>query len=194
VAADAAPFDSASPRLGWIRFELASFASEEFWAIINEMGHRFCVAVVGPGDDASPDAIESAAAVGKLIAEHGWALLSGGRDAGVMRAATRSAARAGGVTIGILPGSDRRDAAPDLTVALPTGLGEARNAILVTAADAIVACGMSPGTASEVALALRAHKPTVLVRPAPESAAFFAGAHHAATPEDAVAWVAVQLG
>lgn len=138
--------------------------------------------------------METAAVVGRLIAERGWVLLSGGRDAGVMRAATQGAAQAGGLTIGILPGADRRDAAPELTVALSTGLGEARNAVLVTAADAVIACGMSPGTASEVALALRAGKPTVLVRPTPESATFFATAHRAGSPQDAVAWVAAKLG
>jgi uncharacterized protein (TIGR00725 family) len=158
------------------------------------MPTRLSIAIIGPGDDAATDDVECAAAVGRLVAERGWIVLTGGRNAGVMRAATQGAARAGGLTIGILPGADRRDAAPDLTVALPTALGEARNAVLVTAADGVIACGMSPGTASEVALALRARKPTVLVRPAPESAAFFASAHHEPTPEGAVAWIAARLG
>lgn len=158
------------------------------------MSPRTCIAVVGPGDEASPAPIESAEAVGRLVAARGWVLLSGGRNAGVMRAAVHGAASAGGLTIGILPAADKREAAPDLAIALPTGLGEARNVVLVTAADAVIACGMSPGTASEVALALRAGKPTSLVMPSPESAAFFARAHHASSPEDAIAWVASQLG
>ena len=157
---------------------------------------RICIAVVGPGEDASRGAVEDATALGRLIAARGWVTLTGGRDAGVMRAATRGAAEAGGVTVGILPDANKHDAAPDLAIALATGLGEARNAVLVTAADAVIACGMNPGTASEVALAVRAQKPTVLVRPTAEAAAFVgqiagpAPVYIAETPEAAVDWVA----
>jgi len=157
---------------------------------------RFCIAVVGPGENATASAIEDAAGIGRLAAEQGWVVLTGGRDAGVMRAATEAAARAGGLTIGILPGADHTGAAPHLTIALATGLGEARNAVLVTAADAVIACGMNPGTASEVALALRAKKPTILVRPSAETAAFFAdfGAVTAKTPRDAIDLIAARIG
>ena len=157
---------------------------------------RTCIAVIGPGEGASTDAVADASAIGKLIAERGWVTLTGGRAAGVMAAATRGATDAGGLTIGILPAADKRDASSDLAIALPTGLGEARNAVLVTAADAIIACGMNPGTASEVALALRAGKPTVLVRPSLEAAAFFEGLAREAPlyvtslPSAAVDWVA----
>ena len=95
---------------------------------------RICIAVVGPGENASREAIADAAAIGKLIAQSGWVTITGGRAAGVMDAATRGAADAGGLTIGILPSTDKRDAAGDLSIALATGLGEARNAVLVTAA------------------------------------------------------------
>jgi hypothetical protein len=160
---------------------------------------RRCVAVVGPGEGASADAVADAEAVGRLLAERGWVTLCGGRDAGVMAAAARGAAAVGGLAIGLLPGADRAHAAPALTVALPTGLGEARNAVLVAAADAVVGCGLNPGTASELALALRAAKPTALVRPAPDAAAFLASLAGgaplaaAATPDEAVAWVAARL-
>ena len=155
---------------------------------------RTCIAVLGPGENATNDAIADATAIGKLIAEHGWVILTGGRAAGVMAAATRGAADAGGLTIGILPDAHKRDAAHELSIALPTGLGEARNAVLVTAADAVIACGMNPGTASEVALALRARKPTVLVRPDTETAAFYSKLGGAALylspdPVDAIAWL-----
>jgi len=116
-----------------------------------------------------------------------------------MDAAARGARDGGGPSIGILPGADRHDASLHLTVALPTGLGEARNAVLVTAADALVVCGMNPGTASELALALRARKPTVLVRPSDEVTAFVASlgadgpVEVAAAPSEAVDWVARQL-
>ena len=160
---------------------------------------RPCIAVIGPGDDAPVSATTDAAAVGRLVAERGWVLLCGGRAAGVMDAAARGARDGGGPSIGILPGADRHDASLHLTVALPTGLGEARNAVLVAAADALVVCGMNPGTASELALALRARKPTVLVRPSDEVTAFVAslGADGpvdvAAAPSEAVDWIARQL-
>ena len=155
---------------------------------------RICIAVVGPGERATSDDIADASAVGKLIAQSGWVTITGGLAAGVMAAATRGAADAGGLTIGILPGADKRDAAPDLSIALDTGLGEARNAVLITAADAVVACGMSSGTASELSLALRAAKPTVLVRPHAETVAFFekfggATLYVAPDPVDAVTWL-----
>jgi len=156
---------------------------------------RICIAVVGPGENASKEAIADASTIGKLIAEQDWVTLTGGRAAGVMEAATRGAASAGGLTIGILPSADKRDAPDELAIALPTGLGEARNAVLVTAADAVVACGMSPGTASEVALSLRAGKPTVLVRQSAETVTFFtairaATLYVAQDPTDAVSWLA----
>ena len=163
-------------------------------------GPRRCVAVVGPGENASEDAVRDAETVGRLVAEHGWVVLCGGRAAGVMAAAARGAAAAGGIAIGLLPGSDAREAAPALTIALPTGLGEARNAVLVTAADAVIACGMNPGTASEVALALRARKPVALVSAADPTARFFrelggdALLHVASSPEEAVRWVANMVG
>src|SRR6185503_10980008 len=153
------------------------------------------VAVVGPGEGASDQAIDDARAVAKLLAERGWTILCGGRAAGVMAAAARGASEAGGISVGILPDSDRRAAAPELTIALPTGLGEARNAVLVSCADAVVGCGMNPGSPSEIALALRARKPTVLVRTNAAVASFFDSLHHdaalfvAATPSEAVAWL-----
>lgn len=139
------------------------------------------VAIVGPGEDASDAALEDAAAVARGIATRGWTALTGGRAAGVMGAAARAASDAGGVVVGLLPGTTRDDAAPELTIALPTGLGEARNAVIATAADAIVVCGMNPGTASEAALAIRARKPIVFVRADDATTAFFRAFAAAAT-------------
>jgi uncharacterized protein (TIGR00725 family) len=156
------------------------------------------VAIVGPGEQAAPADVEAAREVGALVAAHGWVTLTGGRDAGVMGAAAQGARASGGTVLGLLPGSDRSGASEALTVALPTGLGEARNAVLVTAADAVIACGISPGTLSEIALALRAERPTVLVNPEPAvSAALLALApgsvRIADSAEDAVEWVAQRL-
>ena len=77
---------------------------------------------------------------------------------GVMEAACRGAKEAGGTTVGILPGADRAAANPFVDVAIPTGLGEARNALVVRAADAVIAIGGGYGTLSEIALALKARQ------------------------------------
>jgi uncharacterized protein (TIGR00725 family) len=98
--------------------------------------------------------------VGRLIAERGAVLVCGGLG-GAMKAACRGAQEAGGVTVGILPGTDRSAANAYVDVALPTGLGQARNALVVHAADVLIAIGGGYGTLSEVALALRAGKPVV---------------------------------
>ena len=80
---------------------------------------------------------------------------------GVMESACRGARSVGGLTLGILPGRDRRDANAFVEVAVPTGLGEARNALVVRAADAVVAIGGAYGTLSEIALALKGGTPVV---------------------------------
>lgn len=153
------------------------------------------VAVVGPGDGATARDIADARSVGAICAARGWIVLTGGRNAGVMAAAAEGASSSGGVSIGLLPGADRNDAAPSLTVSLPTGLGEARNAVLVTAADAVIACGMSAGTLSEIALAIQARRPIALLG---ADAALLAGLAHggvltADSPEAAVEWIEGEL-
>ena len=111
------------------------------------------VAVVGPGDatDAQRDAAE---AVGRALAQAGAIVVTGGLG-GVMEAACRGARDAGGLTVGILPGHDRAAANPAVRLAIPTGLGELRNGLVVRSADAVVAVGGAYGTLSEVALALK---------------------------------------
>jgi uncharacterized protein (TIGR00725 family) len=89
-------------------------------------------------------------------------LICGGLG-GVMEAACRGAKTAGGTTVGILPGHDRAQANEHVDVALATGLGEARNALVVRAADALVAVGGEYGTLSEIALALKTGKPVVAI-------------------------------
>jgi uncharacterized protein (TIGR00725 family) len=95
--------------------------------------------------------------VGRLVAQRGAVVVCGGLG-GAMEAACRGAKQADGLTVGILPGSDRSAANPFVDVALPTGLGEARNALVVGAADVVIAVGRGYGTLSEIALALRAGK------------------------------------
>jgi uncharacterized protein (TIGR00725 family) len=98
--------------------------------------------------------------VGRLLAEAGAIVVCGGLG-GVMDAAARGASAGGGVSVGLLPGDDRLGASEHLTVALPTGMGEMRNALIVRAADAVVAIGGEWGTLSEIAFAMRTGKPVV---------------------------------
>jgi len=112
------------------------------------------IAVVGPATCSEKQA-DLAEAIGRTIAERGAILVCGGRG-GVMEAACRGAASAGGTTVGILPGTDVGEGNAYLTVALPTGLGEARNALVARAGQAMIAIGGSYGTLSEIALALKA--------------------------------------
>jgi uncharacterized protein (TIGR00725 family) len=117
------------------------------------------VAVVGPGS-AGEDELAAAEEAGRLIAARGALLVCGGLG-GVMEAACRGAHEAGGTTLGLLPGDDRREANEFVDIAVPTGLGEGRNALVVRVADAVVAIGGGYGTLSEIALALRAGKPVI---------------------------------
>jgi uncharacterized protein (TIGR00725 family) len=117
------------------------------------------VAVVGPGA-ASPEREAVAEEVGRLLARRGAVVVCGGLG-GVMEAACRGASREGGTTVGVLPGLDRGAANPFVSVAVATGLGEARNALVVRAADALIAVGGAYGTLSEIALALKAGKPVI---------------------------------
>jgi len=117
------------------------------------------VAVVGPAD-ASAEVEAQAEAVGAALAGAGALLVCGGLE-GTMAAACRGAKAGGGTTLGILPGADRAAANPWVDVAVPTGLGEARNALVVRAADAVVALAGGYGTLSEIALALQLGRPVV---------------------------------
>ena len=117
------------------------------------------VAVVG-GSTAAVEVCQVAEDVGRELARNGAVVVCGGLG-GVMAAACRGAKAAGGVTVGILPGATREEANAWVDVAVPTGMGEARNALVVRAADALVAVGGEFGTLSEIALALRLGKPVV---------------------------------
>jgi uncharacterized protein (TIGR00725 family) len=119
------------------------------------------VAVVGPGA-ATAGQEHAAEAVGELLARGGAVLVCGGLG-GVMAAACRGAASAGGLTVGLLPGSDRACANEWVRVAIATGMGELRNGLVVRAADAVVAIGGAYGTLSEVALALKTGVPVVAI-------------------------------
>lgn len=153
--------------------------------------NRVVVGIMGPGEGASLADCERAAHLGRLIAEEGWALLTGGRSSGVMDAASNAAKAAGGLTIGVLPGSDWSQVSDGIDIAILTGIGEARNNVNVLSSRVVFVCGMSAGTAAEVALASKAKRPTVLVGPERLTVEFFESLDSeiqtAETPADAIA-------
>jgi hypothetical protein len=112
------------------------------------------VAVVG-ASQASDAELADAETVGRLLAQAGAVVVCGGRG-GVMAAVSKGAAEAGGTVVGLLPGLDRADANEWVTLAIPTGLGELRNGLIVRSVDVMIAVGGAYGTLSEVALGLQA--------------------------------------
>ena len=144
------------------------------------------VSLIG-GSACTPKQARDAEAVGRLLAERGIILVCGGRT-GVMEAACRGAVEAGGTTIGILPGDSRSEGNPYLTVALPTGLGHARNTLVVLAGEAVIAIGGGPGTLSEIGFALKINRRVIALDS--WTAADFAGEPAlilaAQSPEEAV--------
>jgi uncharacterized protein (TIGR00725 family) len=117
------------------------------------------IAVVG-SSLGSNETSRLAEEVGRAIAEAGARLVCGGLG-GVMEAACRGAKSIGGMTVGILPTLNRYDANPYVDVAIPTGMGEMRNALVVRCADAVVAVQGEFGTLSEIGFALRTGVPVV---------------------------------
>lgn len=116
------------------------------------------IVVIGSSDETGRS--DEARAIGRFIAEKGCVLITGGRG-GVMEAASRGAAERGGTVVGILPGDDPGGANPYCSVVIPTGIGFARNAVNVLAADLVVAIGGRSGTLSELAYARIYGKPVV---------------------------------
>jgi len=149
------------------------------------------IAVVGPGSTEDPELLAGAYEVGAGLARAGATVVTGGLG-GVMAAACRGARSAGGRTVGLLPGSSRSTANPWVDVAIPTGLGEARNVLVVRSVDAVVAVGGSWGTMSEVSLATRSAVPVVALhgwRVTDERGDDVRGQVRAATATEAVAAV-----
>jgi uncharacterized protein (TIGR00725 family) len=117
------------------------------------------VAVIG-ASVATAEQERVAEEVGRRLAQGGAVVITGG-GGGVMAAASRGAADAGGMVIGILPGENRAHANQWVSIALPTGLGELRNGLIVRAADAAIAVGGAYGTLSEIALAMVGEIPVI---------------------------------
>jgi uncharacterized protein (TIGR00725 family) len=123
--------------------------------------HPPYVLVSGPGE-ATPEQEALARRLGHELARRGAIVLTGGLG-GVMAAASEGAKQAGGTTVALLPGSDRKTANPHVDIAIPTGLGELRNGLLVRAADVVIAIPGGAGTRSEIALAQKTGVPVYVV-------------------------------
>jgi uncharacterized protein (TIGR00725 family) len=140
--------------------------------------------------------------LGELLARAGWAVLTGGLPVGVMEAACAGAKSVpGSLTIGILPSGPDGPVSAHVDVAVFTGVGEGRNVINVLTSDVVVVCGIEgPGTASELALALKTGRPTVVLAPTPTALAFFrtlvgrGTLYEVETPEAAVTLIEERLG
>lgn len=144
------------------------------------------IGVIGSGD-CDEEVAALARRVGALIAARGAILVCGGLG-GVMQAAAKGARESGGTTLGILPGEDARAASPGIVIPVPTGLGEARNALVVRASEAVIAIAGGWGTLSEAAFCLKIGIPLIRLRsdlpplPVPE----------AGSAEEAVEWAVKQ--
>ena len=146
------------------------------------------VSVCGPRD-ATEHELADAREIGRRLAELGAAVVCGGYS-GVMAAVSEGAARAGGLVVGILSGRDRAGADENLSLAIPTGLSQARNAVIALAGDAIIVVGGSWGTLSELALAMRAGKTVVQLggwRVTDQDGGPIGGVSYVRTPAEAIA-------
>jgi uncharacterized protein (TIGR00725 family) len=126
------------------------------------MQQPLIVGVMGGGNASFAD-LENAYQLGRLIAEQGWILLNGGRNAGIMEASARGAADKGGLTIGILPDDTLERVSKYIRIPILTGMGNARNCINVLSSHSVVACPGGAGTISEIALALKIGRPVILM-------------------------------
>lgn len=147
---------------------------------------RKVIAVVG-GAAVSAPVLQLARRVGRAVAEAGAVLLTGGRG-GVMEAACQGCREGGGLSLALLPGPERGQANPYVDIALPTDLGDARNALVAGCGNALIALEGGPGTLSEVALALKRGVPVISL-----GGWRVAGVLEARGPEEAVS-EALRLG
>ena len=152
---------------------------------------RFVVGVMGPAKAPKKD-LDNARVLGEFIARRGWVVLTGGKDVGVMDAACEGAKRVGGsLTIGVLP-TAKDKVSRHVDVSIITEMGSGRNNINVLTSHVVVVCGLSgSGTVSEVALAVKAGKPVILVAASDADVTFFRKldkrlVNAAATPEEAI--------
>ncbi len=123
---------------------------------------RTIIGVMGGGAN-NPEVEAAAEEMGRFIAEAGYVLLTGGRDCGVMAAASRGASEAGGLVVGVLPSEGLVGVAPHVDIAIATGMGDARNVVNVLSSRVVIAMKGGAGTISEVAHALKLGRPVITV-------------------------------
>lgn len=154
-----------------------------------ESGHplRIPIGVIGPRE-ATPAQLAAALEVGELLGDCRLTVICGGRQ-GVMQAVCEGVARVGGLAVGLLPDADAENANPFVGVAIATGIGEARNALIARASFCLIAIGDSFGTLSEVALGRQFGKLVVGL----EGAAKVEGVRHAARAREAVETIAAAI-
>lgn len=128
---------------------------------------------MGAGNLATPKDIKLAYQLGKAIATQDWVLLTGGRNAGVMDAASRGAKAGNGLVIGVLPSNNTAGMSKAVDIPIVTDLGNGRNNINVLSSQAVIACGIGLGTVSEIALALKNNKPVILLNQSELTCQFF---------------------
>lgn len=145
------------------------------------------VAICGTGGPIDAELAALAESLGAQLASGGYTLVCGGLG-GVMEAAARGARQAGGLVVGILPTSNARDANPFCSVVIPTGLGEARNVLVVRAADVVVLMAGGAGTLAEAALAWQAGKPIIALAPSGGWAQELAGRAIDDRRSDVIGW------
>ncbi|MBD2244537.1 cytochrome [Nostoc sp. FACHB-888] len=134
---------------------------------------KIIIGVMGPGENATANDLQNAYTLGQLIAKQGWILLTGGKNVGVMDTVSKGAKSGNGLTIGILSSDNQESISSSVDIAIFTDMGNARNNINVLSSDVVIACGMGAGTASEIALALKASKQVILLTNDEESKVFF---------------------
>ena len=144
------------------------------------MSKKIHIAVIGAGD-CSQEIYNLAKELGHMIAQREWILICGGLG-GVMEGAAKGCYKAGGMTVGILPGGERDSANPFIHLAIPTGLGEGRNLLVVKASDAVLSIAGGYGTLSEIGLALKTGKPVIGLKTWPD----IDGVDYVETPQQAI--------
>lgn len=121
------------------------------------------IGIIGAGQNASEEMLANAYNLGKLIAKNNWFLLNGGRNVGVMEMSSKGAFDHDGFVIGVLPGDS--EVSEYISVCIDTGMGNARNNVIVRSADILISLGGGAGTLSEMSLALKAQKRLIVLNP-----------------------------
>ena len=144
------------------------------------MAKKIYIGVIGAGD-CSQEIYNMASELGHMIAQNEWILICGGLG-GVMEGAAKGCYKGGGMTVGILPGEEKESANPFIHLAIPTGLGEGRNLVVIRASDAVLSIAGGYGTLSEIGLALKMGKPVIGLKTWPS----IDGVDYVETPQQAM--------